>query len=108
MNTTPAKGRILFVRALTYSTDIILASVLAFLGFLVPFHLSHHHPLSSHEIDGVRKEPRDGHGGQHFSTLAPTLVETDVGRDKDREDYASEGKVLRVLLSGRWLPRNQG
>ena len=31
-----------------------------------------------------------------------------IRNDKEDNDKKREGKVLRVLLSGRWLPRNQG
>ena len=46
--------------------------------------LGHYDPLSSHEIDGVRKE-----------------------KERLTAVHACR-KVLRVLPSGRWLPRNQG
>jgi len=31
-----------------------------------------------------------------------------VGLEPTIQEASQEGKVLRVLLSGRWLPRNQG
>ena len=44
--------------------------------------------------------------------LNPSRLTSDESLDKELEDWEREerekGKVLRVLPSGRWVPRNQG
>ena len=43
-----------------------------------------------------------------LSHYTPSLDLWNSGETTVREEGKGMGKVLRVLLSGRWLPRNQG
>ena len=64
--------------------------------------LIHHQELSLNHLPVLPHDPSLSLTG-NLVPPHPVMTDINLGAPLERE-----GKVLRVLLSGRWLPRNQG